>query len=38
MASGKVGLNPRVTHIYTLDEFQQGFAIGSVKVQTHQDA
>ena len=44
MASRKVDLKPMVTHIYTLDEIQQGFATaydkttGSVKVQIHQEA
>ena len=42
MASGKVDLEPMVTHIYSLDEIQKGFATaydkttGSVKVQIHQ--
>ena len=42
MASGSVDLKPMVTHIYTLDDIQQGFATaydkttGSVKVQIHQ--
>ncbi len=42
MANGKVDLKPMVTHIYSLDDIQVGFATaydkttGSVKVQIHQ--
>ena len=41
MASGRVDLKPMVTHIYSLDDIQQGFTTaydkmtGSVKVQIH---
>ena len=44
MDSGRTDLQPMVTHVYPLDDIQQGFdtaydkSTGSIKVQIHQEA